>query len=310
MQSSLLHASQHNFRTNPAAGDASRRVSPAGSYDAHGHGFIDSHGLHHPQSGQSIHPRSSLNHGSFANPASIQPQYHLQDYIGSPSLPAPSLSNSQTRSDRWQSTRPSPPLSSGTPNVHVAYPGALETSRNTRHDSFHSQSGFPTYHHTHGSLSPHYHSALIPSENYDGSFAGAAASSFPASSSYPSAPHSASYSHAVQPGVNHARIARESVPRCQWADCHLRVEDPSPAGIARHLRQYHNVQVTDNRSRHPCVWGEGCGKDMYPSSLGKHIAECHLRNMVKQCPHCGADFARADTLSRHIKAFCPNTSTQ
>ncbi|KAI0659227.1 hypothetical protein C8Q70DRAFT_915919, partial [Cubamyces menziesii] len=100
-----------------------------------------------------------------------------------------------------------------------------------------------------------------------------------------------------------------SAPRCEWGTCRHIIEDSTPSGIARHLRQYHGVQVTDNRSRHPCIWGSRrCGKDMYPSSFGKHIAECHLRNMVRQCPHCGADFARADTLSRHIKSFCPNSS--
>ncbi|EJF63757.1 hypothetical protein DICSQDRAFT_153596 [Dichomitus squalens LYAD-421 SS1] len=101
-----------------------------------------------------------------------------------------------------------------------------------------------------------------------------------------------------------------SEPRCEWESqhCGMLLEDSSPAGIARHLRQYHSVAVTDNRNRGVCLWGGRCGKDMYPSSFGKHIAECHLRNMTKQCPHCGSDFARADTLSRHIKAFCPNTA--
>ena len=65
------------------------------------------------------------------------------------------------------------------------------------------------------------------------------------------------------------------------------------------------MPVSDNHTREMCRWGDrGCGKDMFPSSFGKHIAECHLRNMTKQCPYCGADFARADTLSRHIKGFC------
>ena len=97
--------------------------------------------------------------------------------------------------------------------------------------------------------------------------------------------------------------------RCEWGDgCIAPLEDTTPAGIARHLRQYHDVPVTDNRTRGSCVWGGRCNKDMFPSSFGKHIAECHLRNMTKQCPYCSADFARADTLSRHIKAFCPNTT--
>ncbi|KAI0711266.1 hypothetical protein C8Q76DRAFT_735778 [Earliella scabrosa] len=101
-----------------------------------------------------------------------------------------------------------------------------------------------------------------------------------------------------------------SEARCEWGDrrCAIPLEDSSPSGIARHLRQYHDISVTDNRTRAVCMWGGRCCKDMFPSSFGKHIAECHLRNMTKQCPHCGADFARADTLSRHIKAFCPHTT--
>ena len=132
--------------------------------------------------------------------------------------------------------------------------------------------------------------------------------------SIPPAPYASSYAHYAAPHNHHSASAHATQPtaasvRCEWGDrgCAIPVEDTSPSGIARHLRQYHNVAVTDNRNRGICTWGGRCSKDMFPSSFGKHIAECHLRNMTKQCPHCGADFARADTLSRHIKAFCPNT---
>ncbi|KAI0704704.1 hypothetical protein C8Q76DRAFT_578532, partial [Earliella scabrosa] len=98
-----------------------------------------------------------------------------------------------------------------------------------------------------------------------------------------------------------------STTRCQWGSrpCSVPLDDSSPSGIARHLRQFHDTNVTDNRTRASCMWGGRCFNDMFPSSFGKHIAECHLRNMTKQCPYCGAEFARADTLSRHIRAFCP-----
>ncbi|RPD65604.1 hypothetical protein L226DRAFT_530858 [Lentinus tigrinus ALCF2SS1-7] len=144
-------------------------------------------------------------------------------------------------------------------------------------------------------------------------------SSLPASSRYPgstaslpSAPYPPNFSFAAphnHPAGSAAQPTAAACARCEWGDrrCNVPVEDTSPSGIARHLRQYHEVAVTDNRNRGMCTWGGRCGKDMFPSSFGKHIAECHLRNMTKQCPHCGADFARADTLSRHIKAFCPNT---
>ncbi|RDX54596.1 hypothetical protein OH76DRAFT_1397948 [Lentinus brumalis] len=151
----------------------------------------------------------------------------------------------------------------------------------------------------------------------------AASSGLPANSprypvstaSIPPVPYASSHSSFVASHGNHVAYAHATQPttaasaRCEWGDrrCTVPVEDTSPSGIARHLRQYHDVAVTDNRNRGMCTWGGCCNKDMFPSSFGKHIAECHLRNMTKQCPHCGADFARADTLSRHIKAFCPNT---
>ncbi|PIL27586.1 hypothetical protein GSI_10737 [Ganoderma sinense ZZ0214-1] len=119
------------------------------------------------------------------------------------------------------------------------------------------------------------------------------------------------YSYAPPLPSHHSMSGPASTEsRCEWGPgrCDVALEDTTPAGIARHLRQYHDIAVTDNRNRGMCAWGGRCGKDMFPSSFGKHIAECHLRNMTKQCPYCRADFARADTLSRHIKAFCPHTT--
>ncbi|KAH9852554.1 hypothetical protein C2E23DRAFT_188044 [Lenzites betulinus] len=308
MHSPLLHSSPHNYRATSATTDAGRRLASAGSYDHSGLGFLDSRGLHNSSAGQSLHSRSSAQHGSFATPASIHSPYHIHSYNESPS-PTPTLASSQHCDGGWQSTRPSPPLPSGTPSVHVTYSGASNTSGNTRNGPFTSQPSFSSYQHTHGSLSPHFPSVPIPSGTFDNPFTTPSTPSFSTSSSYTSTAHSGSYCYTVQPAASNSR-PREAAPHCEWADCRVRIEDPTPAGIARHLRQYHNILVTDNRHRNPCLWGEGCGKDMFPSSLGKHIAECHLRNMVKQCPHCGADFARADTLSRHVKAFCPNASGQ
>ena len=95
-------------------------------------------------------------------------------------------------------------------------------------------------------------------------------------------------------------------PKCEWTpSCGLHLLDSSPAGIARHLVRHHAVTATDNHTRAICAWGDRCGKHMYPSSFGKHIAESHLRGPLYSCLHCGAEFTRSDTLARHIKAFCP-----
>ncbi|KAI0762347.1 hypothetical protein C8Q74DRAFT_145267 [Fomes fomentarius] len=129
--------------------------------------------------------------------------------------------------------------------------------------------------------------------------------------SYPSGYSSYGLPASDSAGLHPVPTASGSKVRCEWGSrpCMATLEDSSPAGIARHLQQYHDVHVTDNRNRGVCLWGGRCSTHPFPSNFGKHIADCHLRNMTKQCPHCGADFARADTLSRHIKASCPNTTT-
>lgn len=138
----------------------------------------------------------------------------------------------------------------------------------------------------------------------------------PAQSSYPSytpqVPRSHSSAAARSSSVSSNGSTGKQVS-CEWGGghCSIPIEDSSPSGIARHLRTHHDIPVNDNHHRQVCIWGtRGCGKDMFPSSFGKHIAECHLRNMTKQCPYCHADFARADTLSRHIKGFCHSTGQQ
>ncbi|EIW55639.1 uncharacterized protein TRAVEDRAFT_22130 [Trametes versicolor FP-101664 SS1] len=303
MQSHLIHTPASNQRHLSSAADGGRRLSSARSFDASGLGYVDSYGIHQ-RSDHSHIPRSGVNHGSFTNSAAVQSSYRVQEYTENPAYPSSTTPSPQLTAIDWQSPRPMTVMPPGTPNVNFA--GTLPTSRGATHarnGHFNGHSGYNGYDHTRPPLSPIYHTPAH-SENYGSPFGGAPTQSF-ADPGYTGS-HPASFAYAMQP-VHNTRV-RET-PRCEWANCRMPIDDSSPAGIARHLKQHHDVQVADNRSRHPCRWGaQPCGKDMYPSSLGKHIAECHLRNMVKQCPHCGADFARADTLSRHIKAFCPNSN--
>ncbi|KAI0635251.1 hypothetical protein C8Q77DRAFT_1156565 [Trametes polyzona] len=314
MQSPLMHSPTHGFRHQSASIDASRRLSSAGNYGSSAFGgYPDSRGVNHASSGHTLLPRAGANH-SFAPSVTVQSPFNLQldSYTGNSRLSIPDSPDSRFHHHGWQSTTPSPPLPSTTPGVHGAYVGASATSRgptDPRNGAYTPHPGYSPYEQTRALLPPAYPPSPALSDHYGSSFAGSPAPSFATTdSSYP-------YGYAATPVPHHHHhhhaSPRDTTTRCEWSDCRHNIEDSTPAGIARHLRQYHNIQVTDNRSRHACQWGERpCGKDMYPSSFGKHIAECHLRNMVKQCPHCGADFARADTLSRHIKAFCPNSNGQ
>ncbi|KAI9063552.1 hypothetical protein FKP32DRAFT_678655 [Trametes sanguinea] len=252
--------------------------------------------------------RPDIDSGSYATSAAAQSAYHCSPYQGfmhSSSASSPDPQAPVVGANSWQSHGPSQATLRRSPGSQSPYSDTSATSYNgsySRDGQYHTQPAYGEY------SSSAYQDSPLPSHHNSGTFTGAIPPSFPGTSGYPAVAASASLgypAHSMYP----ARPRAPSPPRCEWGACRAILEDQSPSGIARHLKQYHNVQVTDNRNRDQCLWGaRRCGKDMYPSSYGKHIAECHLRNMVKQCPHCGADFARADTLSRHIKSFCPNSS--
>jgi len=90
--------------------------------------------------------------------------------------------------------------------------------------------------------------------------------------------------------------------------CPVLLDDISPAGIKRHLKAGHLDTPSnpwENRKRSKCCWGEGCRSgEMNYESLGKHIAEIHLRSTMTTCPNCGATFARGDSFYRHERETC------
>ncbi|KAI0674395.1 hypothetical protein C8Q78DRAFT_591243 [Trametes maxima] len=291
------------------SGGTTRRLSSAESYDSSAElGFTTARSYHHQPSAHAYGPGSGAGHTSYQTTSSIaQSHYsasHNTGVMSHPSPPSPSNSLSPIHpAHTWPSSTPSPP------SFH------------------HGPSGRSTYDSTPAyDAHPSRNSAYAGYDGYDSSRANLAYNPQASSVHYGGALHVTSYAHdsdyhpptrpntlgfAPHPTLETpgSRDTKPAPVSCEWGNCRLPLEDSSPAGIARHLRQYHGVVVTDNRTRSPCLWGgRRCNKDMYMSSFGKHIAECHLRNMVKQCPQCGADFARADTLSRHIKAFCPNSS--
>lgn len=104
---------------------------------------------------------------------------------------------------------------------------------------------------------------------------------------------------------------------CRWGiPCHILLDDLSPAGIARHLKQHHFEDENNRwnkRARGHCAWEDDahpCHRDMFYASFGKHIAAVHLGAITRQCIWCGRNFVRPDTLDRHMKRHCPKAHWQ
>ncbi|TBU28518.1 hypothetical protein BD311DRAFT_865456 [Dichomitus squalens] len=95
---------------------------------------------------------------------------------------------------------------------------------------------------------------------------------------------------------------------CEWRGCNVQLDDLSHAGIRRHFRAYH-AQPRGSTLR--CQWGVNCrSEEMLFDNIAKHIAECHLKSMKRECSTCGNSFARNDTLKRHLNAGCPGLVRQ
>ncbi|KAH9896944.1 hypothetical protein C8Q73DRAFT_664607 [Cubamyces lactineus] len=97
--------------------------------------------------------------------------------------------------------------------------------------------------------------------------------------------------------------------RCEWAGgCGQTIANGAPAGIRGHLKDHHFTGgAPAAKDMLQCLWGSECRRDpMQWENIPKHIAECHLKTMRRQCGDCGADFARSDTLTRHqLASSCP-----
>ncbi|OSX61496.1 hypothetical protein POSPLADRAFT_1102059, partial [Postia placenta MAD-698-R-SB12] len=95
--------------------------------------------------------------------------------------------------------------------------------------------------------------------------------------------------------------------QCLWGPCGYPLQDCTPSGLSRHLKEYHFddvINLWDDRSRGLCQWsayGVPCGKEMLYEGYGKHIATVHLGSISRICPRCDHKFARMDSLQRHLR---------
>lgn len=106
----------------------------------------------------------------------------------------------------------------------------------------------------------------------------------------------------------------EANQQCLWGPCGYPLQDCTPAGLSRHLKEYHFddvINLWDDRRRGLCQWsahGHPCGKEMLYEGYGKHIASVHLGSISRICPRCDHKFARMDSLQRHLRQSCRGVS--
>lgn len=99
---------------------------------------------------------------------------------------------------------------------------------------------------------------------------------------------------------------------CEWDHCQIMLDDTSPAGVMRHLREWHLAgdQKPFNKTRRGyCRWASGCSKQMAYASFGKHVSYVHLRHDIR-CPLCNRDIGRAGLLPLHLEKYCRRATKQ
>ncbi|KAI0926663.1 hypothetical protein AcV5_010509 [Taiwanofungus camphoratus] len=127
----------------------------------------------------------------------------------------------------------------------------------------------------------------------------------------------------AEPSIVHTGLdvsvgtSTNDVVRCCWGIfCNFPLQDVSPSGITRHLRQFHfddGNNAWQSRKRGVCQWWEQdkpCNQEMFFASYGTHIASVHLRSTSQQCPYCRCVFSRLDSLLRHLKGRCTQQPPQ
>ncbi|KAH9924188.1 uncharacterized protein B0H18DRAFT_1105090 [Fomitopsis serialis] len=99
---------------------------------------------------------------------------------------------------------------------------------------------------------------------------------------------------------------------CEWGTCSILLDDTSPSGMMRHLREWHlsdPCRPFNKRRRGYCQWAGGCGKEMAHASFGKHVSYVHLRHSIR-CPHCHRDIGRQGLLPLHVERYCRRAPRQ
>ncbi|KAG1851597.1 hypothetical protein DFJ58DRAFT_628017, partial [Suillus subalutaceus] len=91
------------------------------------------------------------------------------------------------------------------------------------------------------------------------------------------------------------------VRACEWTDqpCGLFVE-MNKNRVTHHLLHWHGVKSADTAT---CKF-EGCSTSGAMLSLGRHIEGVHYTTSC-ECPYCGKQWSRTDSLDRHQRKCEP-----
>ncbi|GBE89050.1 hypothetical protein SCP_1500520 [Sparassis crispa] len=91
--------------------------------------------------------------------------------------------------------------------------------------------------------------------------------------------------------------------RCHWdGDCDVTLDDVTPSGIERHIREVHLRGNWNRQVRGACTWVVGdrpCERKMMQGGYGKHVASIHLQSTAVVCDVCGKTYCRSDVLQKH-----------
>ncbi|KAI6146106.1 hypothetical protein BKA82DRAFT_2958311 [Pisolithus tinctorius] len=94
----------------------------------------------------------------------------------------------------------------------------------------------------------------------------------------------------------------EKQPRqCGWVDGGVACSYPLlPNEFSAHLRALHGV-TGDEKTPMTCRW-VGCNTPMTRGSVLRHVFETHLGINKCQCPECGLEFSRKDSMKKHYRS--------
>ncbi|PBL04048.1 hypothetical protein ARMGADRAFT_1070534 [Armillaria gallica] len=104
--------------------------------------------------------------------------------------------------------------------------------------------------------------------------------------------------HASQAGRAQGNSVDHPRHRCQFPDCRIEF---SSRKVSRHIADHHLRGVSGSDTI-MCPIDEAT---MLARNLSRHYEAKHLKSLRVKCPYCSHEFARSDSLPRHIRESCP-----